>query len=365
MENQELAKVEQEGGKFSIITSQKSVLVDPNLYMQSKYIVNDLIKDRALPKYIETAGQGVMVLMIGAQMGMNAMEALSSFYIVNGAINIWGKAVPNRLRQHGYDFEFIEEDQTHCKARVWKESENGHKTIIVKQETENEEGEIEIVNVKIKVSELYVEDFKYSDAELSGYTKGSSGLKVGWKEGINRIKKMRYNVLSLIISTYLPDVLGQASGIVEVSEDYVDAEESSKRITKRDKIARAEEILATAKVKEQEESQQQTILVQNGDELESDENGRIVDVKSEILSEKNDRIMDKMIEKSTEIVINENIEQNIPRLINAIEKTPDDNIDETNNFINDIKQKEEALKQPEKQKNDLKSAEQELLNDLL
>lgn len=199
-EETEIATVEQEKGKFSIITSPNSSFMNPAVYMQAKYIAQDMMKDGALPRGFTSAGQAVMAMQAGAMMDMNWVESLQSLYFVNGSINIWGKAVPNRLRKHGYKFEFVSEDQTHCKARVWKEDEGG------------------------KIVEEYTEDFLYADAVKSGYTSGSSGIKIGWKEGINRIKKMRYNVLSLIISTYIPDVLGPTSGIVEVTQDYMESE---------------------------------------------------------------------------------------------------------------------------------------------
>jgi hypothetical protein len=231
---EDLAPVVKEKASFSIIESPSSAFMNPQVYMQAKYIANDMIKDHALPKGFESAGQAVMAMQAGAMMGMNWVESLSSLYFVNGSINIWGKAVPNRLRMHGYKFKFIKEDQTHCEARVWKEDDKG------------------------KITEEYVEDFKFEDAKSSGYTSGNSGMKVGWKEGINRTKKMRYNVLALIISTYIPDVLSAVAGIVEVSQDYV-------AIDRKSEMA---ETISNALQDRKEKKKEQIIIVE--DEAETD-----------------------------------------------------------------------------------------------
>jgi len=309
-ETNELLPVEQEGGKFSIMRSPASSFLNPQAYMQAKYIANDMLKDNALPKGITTAGQAVMIMQAGAMMDMNWVEALRSIYIVNGALNIWGAAVPNRLKKHEYKFKFLEEDQTHCKARVWKEDEEG----------------------KVIPNEDYTEDFKYEDAVKSGYTKDSYNKeKVGWKEGINRIKKMRYNVLSLIISTYIPNVLGPVSGIVEVSQDYAETDNSGNKISRRDKLAKAQAILDEAKKKEEIENERaDQVLSGTGvgsknarEEAESSREvsspqGQAILEPEESLSEKNDKIIEKL-DQEKEIVDTEVAENNGVMTIKKVE----------------------------------------------
>lgn len=306
-ETNELLPVEQEGGKFSIMRSPASSFLNPQAYMQAKYIANDMLKDGALPKGFTTAGMAVIAMQAGAMMDLNWVESLQSLYFVNGAINIWGKAVPNRLRKHGYRFEFLEEDQTHCKARVWKE-----KSVEMPSEKGQEP------KLESEIIEEYTEDFKYEDAVKSGYTKDNYGKeKIGWKEGINRIKKMRYNVLSLIISTYIPDVLGPVSGIVEVSQDYAETDNSGNKISRRDKLAKAQAILDEAKKKEEIENERaDQVLSGTGvgsknasEEAESsrksgstnetedhEENAKSLEPE-ESLREKNDKIIENLEEK--------------------------------------------------------------------
>ena len=95
------------------------------------------------------------------------------------------------MKEHGWTIKYSNESQESCTATISRGKEK------------------------------YTETFDFADAEASGYTTDNYGkLKIGWRPGMNRRKKLRYGVLSLIISTYIPEVLGSAMGIVEVSDDY-------------------------------------------------------------------------------------------------------------------------------------------------
>ncbi len=176
--------------------TEATSFLDPNLYTQLKGLANDFIKSNAIPSVWETPEQVLVGLQTGVEMGMKPMEAMNSLYPVNGAINVWGKATIRRLLEHGYKIEYKDQSQEGVTATVSKGDES------------------------------YTETFLFADAEASGYTTQYNRqtrqreLKVGWKPGMNRIKKLRYGVISLIISTYIPNVLGSAMGIVEVSDDY-------------------------------------------------------------------------------------------------------------------------------------------------
>lgn len=177
--------------KMSVLDTKASALLDPNLYIQMKTLANDFIESKAIPTVWATPAQVLVGLQTGLEMGMSPMEAMNSLYPVNGAINVWGKATTRRLKAHGWRIVYSNEDESKCTATV------------------------------TKGDETYTETFLFKDAESSGYTKDNNGrIKIGWREGMNRKKKLRYGVLSLIISTYVPEVLGSAMGIVEVSDDY-------------------------------------------------------------------------------------------------------------------------------------------------
>ena len=187
---------------LAIRKSETNVL-NPVAYEQSKMVARDFFDSDALPKHIKNPTQAFVTIVTGAEMGLKPMEAIQGLYIINGMINLWGKAVPRQLRKHGYWFKYSDESQESCTVTAWRGKPSGP----------SEE------------DEHYTETFKFQDAVASGYTTDSyNKLKVGWKPGQNRKLKMRYNVLSALIKTYIPDVLGQAADIQEVAADYIEGE---------------------------------------------------------------------------------------------------------------------------------------------
>jgi len=77
----------------------------------------------------------------------------------------------------------------------------------------------------VNTGEEIEDTFTFKEAELSGFTKDKYGnVKFGWKAGANRKRKLRYGVLSQIISTYIPEVIGGIAGVAEYSSDYIEGE---------------------------------------------------------------------------------------------------------------------------------------------
>lgn len=194
---------------IKITDTEETSILNPQVYVQMKALANDFLASKAIPKCWETAAQVLVGIQAGYEMGMKPMESVNSLYVVNGAVNVWGKATVRRLREHGWTIQFKNETQEAC-------------TAIVK-----------------KGRERYEETYTFSEAEESGYTNDSYGkLKIGWKAGINRKLKLRYGVLALIIKTYIPEVLGAAVGIVEVDEDFREPKQIEST-TAADKVKKA------------------------------------------------------------------------------------------------------------------------------
>jgi|JI10StandDraft_1071094.scaffolds.fasta_scaffold133026_4 hypothetical protein len=188
---------------LAIRTTESSVL-NPVMYEQSKLIARDFFESGALPKHLQNPTQAFVTIITGAEMGLKPMESIQSLYIINGIITLWGKAVPKALKRHNFKFKFLDEDQDHCHVVVWKGTG---------------------MNKPADDDEQYEDTFYFKDAVDSGYTVDNYGkIKVGWKPGQNRKLKMRYNVLSALIKTYIPEVLGEAADVAEVAQDYIDAE---------------------------------------------------------------------------------------------------------------------------------------------
>jgi len=216
-ENKSTNIVAESKQSMTIRDTKATNFLDPNVYMQLKALSQDFINSKAIPSVWKSATQVLVGLQTGAEMGMKPMEAMNSLYPVNGAINVWGKATIRRLKEHGWTIEYTDETEDSCTATVTKGDET-HKEV-----------------------------FNFSEAEASGYTRDNSGkLKIGWKPGINRLKKMRYGVISLIISTYIPEVLGSAMGIVEVSEDMVIKSDGIRSEDSNEKVSKIAEAVKNA-----------------------------------------------------------------------------------------------------------------------
>jgi len=150
-------------------------------------MADDMVKSGALPKS-DNMYTIMMKMQAGREMGMKPIEALKSFYIVNGVLNIFGSAVVRRLREHGWSIRY-EDAENKCTATITKGDES------------------------------YTDSLTFDEATKSGWT--GNGTKPGWLAGINRKLKLRYGVTSMLIKTYVPDVLGSAVDIAEVAEDTV------------------------------------------------------------------------------------------------------------------------------------------------
>lgn len=192
------AQLQMEKAKM-VATERRSDFFDPILYSQMKLIAQDFIDGGAVSADAMTPQQMIVKLQAGFELGLKPTEALSSLYMVNGRVNFWGAALVRRLRVAGWRISF--EDKTDaCTATV------------------------------TKGDETYSDTLTFAEAAKSGYTSGKSGLKIGWKEGVNRKLKLRYGALSILIKTYIPEVLGSAVGVQEFDGDidFAQAEEEKK-----------------------------------------------------------------------------------------------------------------------------------------
>lgn len=174
--------------KAEIVQLQTSKYFDPIAYAHFKAMATDFIAAGAISGDVKNVEQMIMKFQAGYELGLAPIEALNSLYIINGHISFYGAALVRRLRVHGWKIRY-EEDKGQSTAFVEK---NG---------------------------EMYQETITFEDAQASGWTAGSSGLKPGWKLGENRKLKLRYGALNTLVKTYIPEVLGSATGITEIVMD--------------------------------------------------------------------------------------------------------------------------------------------------
>ena len=176
--------------KGKLIQAGQNEFMNLGTWEVMKKMSEDMVRSGALPS-TDNIYTVLVKLQTGWEMGLKPMEAIKSLYIVNGVLNIFGDAVIRRLKEHGWTIMPYEETADSCKATIKK---NGQE---------------------------YSETFTFGDAEKSGWTHSSKGIKPGWIEGINRRRKLRYGAISTLIKTYVPEVLGAASEIAEIAEDTI------------------------------------------------------------------------------------------------------------------------------------------------
>lgn len=191
MNDQIVHKTDQESKE--IVEAPKASMIrtdffDPVIWAQMNGMAQKFVESKALSQS-ENAGTLIMKMQAGREMGMGPIESIKSFYFVKGIINIFGVAITRRLREHGWMLEFRDTPNT-CTATITKGNEK------------------------------YSDTLTFEEASKSGWTKDYNGnLKPGWLEGANRKLKLRYGVLSLLIKTYVPEVLGSATDIAEIADD--------------------------------------------------------------------------------------------------------------------------------------------------
>ena len=150
-----------------------------------KDIAQVLYASKALNNNSMTIPDIMVLLQTGFEMGLTPMQSMHDLYIVKGRVCTFAEGTIKRVRAHNWWIEYIEESDTHVKAKFSK-------------------GDI-----------TFTEEYSFQDAVDSGYTaKG-----VGWSKGAKRKLKLRYCVVQKAIKTRIPEVMGMNGDIVELKLD--------------------------------------------------------------------------------------------------------------------------------------------------
>lgn len=176
------------------IKTEKTGVMNPIEYEQTKQMARDFVASKSVPASFTNEHQVLMALLAGRELGMTPIESLQAMYLVNGKLSIYGAARARQLRRLGWALKF-EDKPNACTASI----------------TKLDDGDS---------PESYTETVTFEECEQSGYTKDSYGkLKFGWKEGMNRRKKLRYMAVDLLVDSYVAEAKGGVIGTKEVVED--------------------------------------------------------------------------------------------------------------------------------------------------
>lgn len=85
---------------------------------QINTLVTKLSESKALPSWCDNPGKLMMCVLAGRESGMGPMEALNSFYLVNGKFTIFGAATITLLKRSGYTLKWGECDETKASVTI-------------------------------------------------------------------------------------------------------------------------------------------------------------------------------------------------------------------------------------------------------
>lgn len=93
---------------------------------QINSLVTKLAESKALPLWCDNPGKLMMTVLAGREIGMGPMEALRSFYLVNGNFTVWGSAVITQLKRHGYKVKWGECDAKKATVTITSPDGDAH-----------------------------------------------------------------------------------------------------------------------------------------------------------------------------------------------------------------------------------------------
>lgn len=123
-----LARAEQEATNF----------MNPAVWKMMKAVAQTFLESGALPKGIDTGPKLMMILQAGREAGMQPLQAINSFYLVNGKVAMYGEQCIAQVRKFGHKVEFINcsADQATCRITRGDTGESLEQTFTMQMATE-------------------------------------------------------------------------------------------------------------------------------------------------------------------------------------------------------------------------------------
>lgn len=182
---------------------------------QIESLAEKLKDSKALPSTITNGAQLMMVMMAGYEAGMTPIESINSYYIINGKITIWGRAVLSQAKRAGIKVKWLE--STEKVATVMLTDTSG---------------------------ETHTETYTIEDA-----TKALLLSKDNWKKYPKDM--LRWKVLGRGVNFFCPEVIGRHY----IKEDIEDGEFAEASVVQTHKPTISVDAIATAHVEKDEESE--------------------------------------------------------------------------------------------------------------
>lgn len=109
---------------YVLAAEQRSLtFLNPKLWQAMVIAADTFIKSSAIPNGIKNAPQAIMVMQAGYEMGLQPVEALNSFAIINGKLSLYGETAISQVIKHGHKVEFIDCDATKATCRITRKDD--------------------------------------------------------------------------------------------------------------------------------------------------------------------------------------------------------------------------------------------------
>ena len=152
--------------------------MNPKRWQVMQAMANTFISSGAVPASIQNAAQMIMVFQAGYEAGMQPVEALNAFYIVNGKITMYGDAVTSQIIKAGHTIEWGKCDGDEAEVTITRGD-----------------------NQKSMTGEFTIEMARNKGL----FTTAKGGENVFWKKYPENM--LKYKALGLIVDFIVPDAL--------------------------------------------------------------------------------------------------------------------------------------------------------------
>jgi hypothetical protein len=103
-ENQVMEVLPPPSSEYVAKAEAKSLeFMNPKRWQVMKFMAESFIQSGALPSTIKNAPQLIMVFQAGYEAGLQPLEALNSFYFVNGKLSMYGETVIAQIIKAGHE----------------------------------------------------------------------------------------------------------------------------------------------------------------------------------------------------------------------------------------------------------------------
>jgi hypothetical protein len=163
------------------------VHIDKDRVTNMLTIADQFHKAGCFGKDVQNTFQAFAKIQAGAEMGIPPMEAMRSFYIVNGQLTMYGLALTGRLRKFGWNIKYDESIAEQCTVKISKGDEE-YTYVSTKQE---------LLDLKSRAASFALRD------------------------------KLKWHAISRLCRFYVPEVLGSIAYLKEELEDQPDLRNSA------------------------------------------------------------------------------------------------------------------------------------------